>query len=89
MDANNRGNPDPIQLAYANEQGRVIVTHNKRDYILLYKHFLAENRNHCGIIISQQLTIGTLLKRLLESALKRVINKNLPRKHKNTKNINI
>ena len=56
---------DLEQLDYAVGQKRAILTHNIRDYIKLSKTYQAQGKNHCGIIVSDQLPFGELLKRTL------------------------
>ncbi|CAG0947480.1 hypothetical protein ANRL1_04174 [Anaerolineae bacterium] len=57
---------DEQQLEYAIGQGRAILTHNSRHFEPLYDQYWTENREHYGIIISDQLPIGELLRRLLK-----------------------
>lgn len=45
---------DEEQLIWATEQGRVIYSFNRRDFSSLHSQFLAEDRNHAGIILAQQ-----------------------------------
>ncbi len=63
--AGNTGSSDQEQLLYAKEQQRVVISHNIRDFVLLHKNFLSNNRKHGGIIVSDQLPIGTLLRRTM------------------------
>lgn len=62
----NTGNSELQQLIYAKEENRVLLTHNKKDFILLHKEFLANKRQHCGIIVTDQLPVGTLLRRMMK-----------------------
>lgn len=64
--AGNKGFTDLEQLLFADEHGRVIITHNKKDFILLHKHFLEKKKQHHGIILSDQQPIGILLKRAMK-----------------------
>jgi predicted nuclease of predicted toxin-antitoxin system len=66
QNADHTGNSDLEQLIYANENNRVILTHNKRDFIILHKDFLENDRPHSGIIVTDQLPVGTLLKRTMK-----------------------
>lgn len=59
------GATDADQLAYATEQGRVILTFNRGDFVKLHTDYLASGRQHAGIIVSDQLPVGVLLRRLL------------------------
>ncbi|RME70336.1 MAG: hypothetical protein D6784_16915 [Chloroflexi bacterium] len=56
---------DARQLAFAAVEQRAIVTFNFRDFFELHSQYLAEEREHWGIIFSTAEPIGTLLHRLL------------------------
>lgn len=58
--------PDDMQLAFAAEQSRAIFTFNTRDFVQLHKFYLAEGQTHAGIIVSDQIQIGVLVRRLLK-----------------------
>ena len=58
--------PDNQQLAYATAQGRTIFTFNTRDFAILHKAYLLEQREHTGIIVSDQIQVGLLVRRLLK-----------------------
>jgi hypothetical protein len=62
----NEGKSDPEQLLFATNSGRTIFTHNKMDFLLLNNDYLKNGREHSGIIVSDQLPIGLLLKRLMK-----------------------
>jgi hypothetical protein len=57
---------DEEQLEYALRINRTIFTHNKKDFIILNNKKLRENKEHSGIILSDQLPIGTLLRRFMK-----------------------
>ena len=57
---------DPEQLAYAVGQGRAILTHNARDFAPLFDEWWNAGKSHHGIIVSEQLPIGELLRRTLK-----------------------
>ncbi len=57
---------DQAQLAFATAQNRTIFTFNTRDFAQLHKTYLAEGRSHSGIIVSDQLQVGVILRRLLK-----------------------
>lgn len=64
----NCGNSDEKQLEFASSQCRAILTFNISDYAKLHQKWLAENKIHYGIIVSQQFSkreIGELLRRVL------------------------
>jgi predicted nuclease of predicted toxin-antitoxin system len=56
---------DSEQLAYAVSQGRAILTYNAKDYAPLFDEYWWAGREHYGIIVSEQLPIGELLRRVL------------------------
>ena len=55
---------DAEQLEFAVSNKRAILTHNKRDFILLHKKYLLEGIEHYGIILSDQRPIGEMLRGL-------------------------
>lgn len=57
---------DPDQLAYAAGQGRTILTHNARDFAPLFDEWWSTGQSHYGIIVSEQLPLGELLRRTLK-----------------------
>ena len=59
------GVSDAKQLAYAISQNRVIFTFNRGDFLQLHTEYLKDGRHHAGIIVSDQLEIGVVIRRLL------------------------
>jgi len=57
---------DADQLAHAAGQNRLILTHNARDFAPLFDEWWDAGRHHAGIVVSEQLSVGVLLKRLLQ-----------------------
>ncbi len=57
--------PDQVQLEYAAGQGRVLATCNTQDFVPLYLEWWNAGRHHSGIITSEQLEFGEMLRRLL------------------------
>lgn len=57
--------PDEVQLAYAASQQRAILTFNIRDFSRIHDRYLAEEKEHWGIIFSTREPIGVLFHRLL------------------------
>lgn len=55
---------DSEQLEHAAGQGRVLVTCNAQDFVPIYLEWWNADRHHSGIVTSQQLTFGEMLKRL-------------------------
>lgn len=62
----NKGNSDQDQMLFAMAEKRVLFTHNKVDFIKLHDHYLKNNRTHYGIIVSDQIPIGMLLRRTMK-----------------------
>lgn len=58
--------PDQEQLEYAISQGRAIFTFNTRDFVILHTDYTTNNREHAGIIVSDQIQVGLLMRRLLK-----------------------
>ncbi len=66
QDAGNKGFTDLEQLLFAAQDKRVIISHNKKDFIQLHKHCLEIKTQHHGIVLTDQLPIGVLLKRFMK-----------------------
>lgn len=57
--------PDSQHLEYATSMGRTVFTHNTRDFAQLHGQWMAQEREHAGIIVSDQIYVGQLVRRLL------------------------
>lgn len=66
QDAGNKGNSDLDQIIFAGTEGRVLLTYNKIDFIKIHHQWMTDHRTHSGIIVSDQLPIGTLLRRTMK-----------------------
>ena len=64
QEAGHLGLPDEDQLTFATRGERVFFTHNRGDFARLHKEMTREGRSHAGIILSDQLPVGVLLRRL-------------------------
>ena len=64
-EADNTELEDSEHLAYAVGQGRAILTYNSKDYAPLFDQYRWAGREHRGILVSEQLRIGELLRRVL------------------------
>lgn len=60
-----RSASDRGQLEWAVGQGRAILTHNVRHFVSLAKDYADARRAHCGIIVSDQIPLKELLRRVL------------------------
>jgi len=65
QEAGNKGMNDDDQLNFATTSGRVLFTHNKGDFAKLHKTYSTQGKVHAGIVISDQLSVGELLKRFM------------------------
>ena len=66
QEAERIGVPDEAQLAYAVAQGRTIFTFNTRDFAVLHTDYLSQQKAHAGIIVSDQIQVGLIVRRLLK-----------------------
>ena len=64
-DFRQQGWSDAALLQSSAANGRVVVTHNIRDFVALHHTYLAQGRSHAGIVVTPVRTIGTLLTRLM------------------------
>ncbi|MDY0018759.1 MAG: DUF5615 family PIN-like protein [Anaerolineae bacterium] len=60
------GCSDEAQLVYASEQQRTIFTFNRGDFVQLHSAWLVAERHHAGIVVSDQLETGVIVRRLLK-----------------------
>lgn len=68
LEVDRRETTDLAQLIWASEQGRVIYSFNRRDFMRLQNDFLSQEKKHSGIIIAhqQRYSIGQQLRGLLK-----------------------
>ncbi|MBX7252668.1 MAG: DUF5615 family PIN-like protein [Candidatus Promineofilum sp.] len=57
--------PDDEHLRFATSTGRTLFTFNTRDFARLHAEWLSTDRHHAGIIVSDQIQVGQLIRRLL------------------------
>lgn len=67
-EAGRLGALDEDQLAWASAAGRVMVTFNVGDFAAHHADWLNSGKHHAGIIVSTQLGIGDVLRRLVRVA---------------------
>lgn len=56
------GRSDAEQLDFATSQGRVLFTHNVRDYMRLSQEYSRTGRSHAGLILAPQMPFKELLR---------------------------
>jgi hypothetical protein len=56
---------DEQQLGFATQEGRVFLTHNRRDFRRLHRQWTEAGHQHSGIIISSHLLLDELERRFL------------------------
>ena len=71
IEVNLNGRSDSDVLTFASQEGRALLTYNAKDFALLAKEWSKLDKEHSGIIISNQLPQGELL-RLTEALLKKL-----------------
>jgi len=64
QDLGRKGESDTEQLAYAVEKKRCLITFNIKHFVLLHNEYISAEREHWGIIVSKQLPIGDMFRRL-------------------------
>ena len=64
QEAGNAHQRDEEQLAFAAQTGRVFSTHDSRDFARLHREMMRDGRTHAGIVLSDQLPLGVLLRSL-------------------------
>ncbi len=67
-EAGRLGESDESQLQWASDQHRVIATFNVAHFVNLHTEWMKQGRNHSGIVVSSQRSIGDLSRRLLHLA---------------------
>jgi hypothetical protein len=60
-----KGKSDAKQLETAVSQKRCIFSFNVKDFVMLHNQYVAEGREHWGIFVSKQLSIGESFRKLL------------------------
>ena len=59
------GVSDGEQLAFAVSHDRTVFTFNRGDFARLHAEYLQRSQDHAGIIVSDQLEISVVIRRLL------------------------
>jgi len=66
QEAGNKGHSDAEQLVFSMGQGRTIVTHNIRDFIILHNEYTRSGQMHSGIVVADQHPVGLTLRRFMK-----------------------
>jgi predicted flavoprotein YhiN len=66
QEAEQMARSDREQLAYATSQGRTLFTFNTRDYVVLHTDYMSLGSTHAGIIVSNQVHVGLIVRRLMK-----------------------
>ncbi len=57
------GQSDEEQLAFATQNGRALLTFNRKDFLLLARQWHDDRRTHAGLILAPELPLSELLRR--------------------------
>lgn len=57
---------DDEQMAYAAAEGRTVLTCNAQDFTPIFRDYWHNGRDHSGIIVTQQLSFGEMLRRVTQ-----------------------
>ncbi len=57
---------DDEQMAYAATEGRAVLTCNAQDFTPMFREYWSSQRDHSGIIVSEQLAFGEMLRRVIQ-----------------------
>lgn len=65
LEVGNKGLSDYQHLRFASNQGRTLMTYNIDDFCNEVRRFFDEGNEHAGVLLSNQLPIGEVLRRVL------------------------
>ena len=66
QEAGNTGISDIRQLEYATENKRCLFSYNKGHFARIHYQWMSIRRPHCGIVLSDQMAISPVLRRLMK-----------------------
>jgi len=66
QEAHHTGQEDIRQLAFATQNNRSLLSYNKRHFAKIHSLWISLHRPHGGIILSDQIPIGIVLRRLMK-----------------------
>ena len=64
-ESGNQGASDESQLTLATSLGAILITHNRRHFRRLHRNWTQEGKWHSGIVISRQLPLAELERRVI------------------------
>jgi len=65
QEAGNYSLDDIGQFNFAAKEGRVLLSFNKGHFAKIHYEWMEKGRPHAGIILSDQLTVGIIIRRLM------------------------
>ena len=65
-DAGMNAQDDDRQMEFAVSQARTLVTVNKKDFILIHAEYIQHQREHFGVVISDDVDTWVIYRRLLK-----------------------
>jgi len=66
QEAHNTGLEDSQQLAFATDKNRVLLSYNRRHFAQIHHQWMRIQKPHAGIVVSDQIPIGIVLRRLMK-----------------------
>lgn len=60
------GASDEEHLVLASAEGRLLVTHDVADFARLHQRWLAAGKEHAGIVVSNMISPGVIVRRILK-----------------------
>lgn len=67
-EAGRLGAADEVQLTWAADAGRTLITFNVAHFAALHATWIAHGRHHAGLVVSSQRPLGDVVRRLLHLA---------------------
>lgn len=65
QEAGNIGLDDREQLIYATQNNRTVLSYNRQHLAKLHYQWMSIHKSHSGIILSDQMPVGMVLRRLM------------------------
>lgn len=68
IDQGRANSSDEEQIEYATSIGAVLLTHNVQDFPRIHHEFMRRGKQHCGIIVAKQVSVGEIVRSFLHLA---------------------